>query len=317
MKRIVYLTVLACLLFTLPAIARAAKFPENPIRIICPFGAGDAIDNTARVLAERMRTVLGVSVVVQNIAGGGGALGIAEGKKAAPDGYTLVIVSAGAITAGPLISNSGFMPSDFIPLAELVSMPIAVAVGENSPYKTMADLVEAGKSKELSFSTPGASTKQRISMTAFAKENGLTFVHIAGKSGSDAATKAMTGEVDFVCVGAPVFEPLAKAGKLRVLAVGSEERVPYLPDTPTFKELGYTTPDQLWFGLVVRKEVPADRIAILADAVRDAAAQPETKALYTTLRYTDSYLPGPEFAKLIESNIEQNAIILKDLGLIK
>lgn len=316
MKRLFGLFVLCCLT-ALAVTPASAAYPDKPIRLIVPFAPGDAIDNTARVLGERMRQVLGQPVVVQNIAGGGGAVGIAEAKKSPADGYTLAVVSTGAMTAGPLISNSGFTPADFTPVAQLVTMPLAVAVGEGSPYTTMQELVEAGKTKELTFSTPGASTKQRIAMTGFAKDNGIQIVHVAGKSGMDAATKAMTGEVDFVITGAPVFEALAKSGKLRVLAVGAPERVDYLPGTPTFRELGYKDIDQLWFGLIVRKEVPADVLATLEKAVADAVSQQETKDLYTQLRYTDGYLDGPAFAAVIEANLAEHAVILKELGLIK
>lgn len=316
MKRIFGLIVLSAFVFTaLPA--SAASYPSQPLRLIVPFAPGDAIDNTARVLAERMNKELGQPVTVQNIAGGGGAVGIAETKRAPADGYTLAVISTGAMTAGPLISKSGFEPSDFTPVAQLVTMPIAVAVREQSPFKTLGDLVEAAKTGEVTFSTPGASTKQRIAMTAFAKENGLQFIHVAGKSGMDAATKAMTGEVDFVCVGAPVFEALARSGKLRVLAVGAEEPVEYLPGVPTFKELGYGQIDPLWFGLVVRKEVPAEVLAVIEKTVADAVSRPETKELYKQLRFTDGYLDGPAFDAVIQANLAQHAVILKELGLIK
>ena len=316
MKRLIMIG-LAILIPALPFTASAAKFPTKPIRIISPFAAGDAIDNTARVMAERMRTILNVHVIVQNIPGGGGAVGLAEAAKAAPDGYTLAIASTGALTAGPLITDSGFSPSDFTPLARLVTLPLAVAVNDKSPYKTLKDIVEAAKTKEISYSTPGASTKQRIVMTQFAKDNGLKLIHIAGKGGTDAATKAMTGEVDFVFTALPVFENLARAGKLKVLAVAADKRADYMPAVPTFKEEGYPTLDSLWFGLLVRKGVPADAMAALENAIRDAVSQEETRQLYAKLRFTDSYLDGPGFAKVIEANLENHKVVLKEIGLIK
>lgn len=316
MKRFIT-TLASTLILTLPLTAAAADFPTKPIRIISPFAAGDAIDNTARVMAERMRSLLKVQVIVQNIPGGGGAVGLAEAAKAAPDGYTLVIASTGALTAGPLITDSGFSPSDFTPLARLVTLPLAVAVNENKPYTSFKELVEDAKNKELSYSTPGASTKQRIVMTQFAKDNGLKLIHIAGKGGTDAATKALTGEVDFVFTALPVFENLARAGKLKVLAVASDARAEYMPDVPTFKEEGYPTLDSLWFGLLVRKGVPAPAIAALEKAIKDAVNQEETKKLYAKLRFTDSYLDGPGFAKVIEDNLENHKIVLKEIGLIK
>lgn len=316
MKRLLSLAV-AAMVLALPLAASAANFPSKPIRIISPFAAGDAIDNTARVMAERMRSILKVQVIVQNIPGGGGAVGLAEAAKAAPDGYTLAIASTGALTAGPLITDSGFEPDDFTPLARLVTMPLAVAVNDKSPYKSLKELVEAAKTKELSYATPGASTKQRIVMTQFAKDNGLKLIHIAGKGGTDAATKAMTGEVDFVFTAMPVFENLARGGKLTVLGVSADERVEYMPNVPTFKEEGYPTLDNLWFGLIVRKGVPAEAVRILENAVKDAAGQKETKELYARLRFADSYIGGPAFGEVIKANLENHKVVLKEIGLIK
>lgn len=313
---------LICLLaaFLLPAaaipVARAA-FPSGPVRIIVPFAPGDAIDNTARVMADRMRQQLGVPVVVQNIAGGGGSLGIAEAAKAPADGQTLVMVSTGALTAGPLISDSGFEPQDFIPLAQLVENPLAVAVSEKSPFKSLPDLVAAAGTQKLSYSTPGPTTKQRISMTGFAKEHGIELTHVSGQGGTGAALKALSGEVDFVFTAAPVFVPLAKSGKLRVLAVGADERVPYMPDVPTFKELGYATPDRLWFGLVVRKGVPDEAVRKLSDAVRDAASQKDTRAMYEKLRFTEAYRDGQAFQQVIDANIADHKVVLQALDLLK
>jgi tripartite-type tricarboxylate transporter receptor subunit TctC len=154
-------------------------------------------------------------------------------------------------------------------------------------------------------------------MTQFAKDNGLKLIHIAGKGGTDAATKAMTGEVDCVFTALSVFENLARAGKLKVLAVAADARAEYMPNVPTFKEQGYPTLDSLWFGLIVRKGVPAAAVTALENAVKDAVNQEETKQLYAKFRFTDSYLDGPGFAKVIDANLENHKVVLKEIGLIK
>ncbi|MDR1658917.1 MAG: tripartite tricarboxylate transporter substrate binding protein [Desulfovibrio sp.] len=311
------LFVFSTFILLMPSLLLAAVYPGKAIRIISPFAAGDAIDNTARVMAERLKSILKTPVVVQNIAGGGGAVGLAEAAKAEADGYTLAIASTGALTAGPLVNKGGFEPDDFAPLARLVTMPLAVAVGEKSPYKSLQDIVTAAKAKELSYSTPGPSSKQRIVMTQFAKKNGMKLVHVAGKGGMDAATKAMTGEVDFVFTALPVFENLARSGKLKIIAVSAEKRADYMPDVPTFKESGYSAPGELWFGLVLRKEVPAQIRNILDKAIREAASQEETKQIYAKLRFTDGYLDQDAFKKVIDDNIADHKTVLKELGLIK
>lgn len=318
MKLLTILTAAAACGTLFAGAAFAAKeYPANPVRIIVPFAPGDSIDNTARVMAERMRRVLGVPVIVQNIAGGGGSQGIAEAAKAPADGYTLVMVSTGALTAGPLISDSGFEPQDFVPLAQLVENPLALAVADGTPFKNMQELVAAAKGKKLSYSTPSPTTKQRISMTQFAKDNGFELTHVSGQGGTGAALKALSGEVDFVFTAAPVFVPMAKAGKLRVLAMGADERVPYMADVPTFKELGYATPDRLWFGLIVRKGTPENVIRRLEEAIKDAASQAETKKLYEKLNFTEAYLDGSAFQQVIDANLASHKVVLGELGLLK
>jgi tripartite-type tricarboxylate transporter receptor subunit TctC len=315
-KKLAWLIFSALFLFS-PVLVQAAAWPDKAIRIISPFAAGDAIDNTARVLAESLKGILKTPVMVQNIPGGGGAVGLTEAARAEPDGYTVVIASTGALTAGPLVNKGGFDPGDFVPLARLVTLPLALAVGEKSPYATLQDLVKAAQSGELSYATPGPSSKQRIVMTQFAKKHGMKLVHVAGKSGTDAATKAMTGEVDFVFTPLPVFENLARSGKLKVLAVSAEARADYMPDVPTFKECGYSAPGELWFGFLVRREVPARIADILGQAVKKAVEMKETRQLYEKLRFTDGYLDRESFARVIEDNMAEHKIVLKELGLIK
>ncbi len=318
MKR---LTLAAMAVFTLfgaaVCTAQAEDFPSRPIRIIVPFAPGDSIDNTARVMSERMHEVLGVPVIVQNIAGGGGSTGLAEVVKAPADGYTLAMASTGALTAGPLISESGFTADDFIPLAQLVENPLAVAVAANSPIKSMEDLIQAAQKGTLTYSTPGPTTKQRISMTQFAREHGLNLTHVGGQGGNGAVMKALSGEVDFVFTATPVYLSLYKGGKLRVLAVGADERVPYMPDVPTYKELGYSAPDNLWFGLIVRKDTPATVVKKLSQAVSEAAHSQTTRDIYAKLMFIDAYLDGPAFQEVITKNIADHKIILERLGLLK
>lgn len=318
MKQLVFVAaaVVAMVCGMVPA-AQADEYPSRPIRIIVPFAPGDSIDNTARVMSERMRDVLGVPVIVQNIAGGGGSIGLAEVVKAPADGYTLAMASTGALTAGPLISESGFTADDFLPLAQLVENPLAIAVAASSPFKTMDDLIQAAKKDNLTYSTPGPTTKQRISMTQFAKEHGLNLTHIGGQGGNGAVMKALSGEVDFVFTAAPVYLSLYKGGKLRVLAMGADERVAYMPDVPTYKELGYTAPDNLWFGLLVRKDTPAPVARKLAQAVADAAHAQATRDIYAKLMFIDAYLDGPAFQEVITQNIANHKVILDELGLLK
>lgn len=295
----------------------AAAYPDEPIRIIVPFGPGDAIDGTARVIADRMKAELKVPVVVQNVPGAGGGVGTAEANRAKPDGYTLLMGSTGALTARPIIGKAGYDTADFVPIAQLVDVPIGLAVAANSPYTSLKPLVEAAKAKALTYSTPGPGSTQHINMSRFAQENGLQLTHVGGRGGKGAVTKALTGEVDFVFVGASNYTSLEKAGKLRVLAVAAPKRVPYLPQVPTFRDQGYDLDAAVWFGLLVNAGTPQDRIEKLRKTIDRIAQEDETLALYRRLNFTPAYLDNVAFQRQIERNVETHTKVLRDLGMTK
>ncbi len=297
----------------------AQDYPSKAIRIVVPFGAGDAIDSTARVLADRLREELKVPVVVQNVPGAGGSRGALAAEQAPADGYTLLMGSTGALTAGPLIRDAGYKTNDFVAVAQLVEEPIGLAVRADSPYESVEDIVEAAKEDPgaVTYATPAPGSTQHINMERFAKAQGIKLTHVGGQGGKGAVTKALTGEVDFVFVGASNYISLAKAGQLRVLGVAAPERVSYLPDAPTFHEQGYDLHATVWFGVVVRDETPKPVIETLAATIARVANEPETKALYDKLHLTEAYLDAAAFQDRIESDVEQHRAVLKDIGLIE
>jgi tripartite-type tricarboxylate transporter receptor subunit TctC len=296
-----------------------AGYPEKPVVIVVPFGAGDALDGAARVIAERLKEVLGVPFIVKNIPGAGGGKGTAEANKAKRDGYTLLMGSTGALTARPLIKDPGYKTSDFIPIAQLVEVPIGLAVSAKSPFKSIKDIVEAAKMEPggIKYSTPGPGATQHINMEIFAKDLGIKMTHIGGRGGKGAVTKALSGEVDFVFVGASNYTSLAKAGKLHVLGVATDGRVSYLPDAPTFKEQGYDFNVAVWFGLLTHNGAPAQVIEKLRAAVSKVANTQATRDLYKKFNLNEAFLDGAAFQKRIDANVAKHSVVLKDIGLVK
>jgi len=299
--------------------ARAADYPSQAIRIIVPFGAGDAIDATARVLADRLKQELNVPVVVQNIPAAGGSQGALEAARAPADGHTLLMASTGALTAGPMMRDAGYKTEDFVAIAQLAESPIGLAVRAESPHKSLKDVVEAAKKDPgaVTYSAPAPGSTQHINMEEFAKAQGIKLTHISGQGGKGAVTKALTGEVTFAFVGASNYTSLAEAGKLRVLGVAAPERVSYLPNAPTFREQGYDLDAAVWFGIVVRKDTPRPVIDRLTAAIATVAKDPMTKEMYKKVHLTEAYLDAAAFQKRIDATVESNRVILKDIGLIK
>ena len=312
-----FLSVLAAATVTLAAGPAAAEYPDRPVTIIVPFGAGDAVDGTARVMASGLEDALGGSVVVRNVPGGGGAAGTAAAKAEGADGHTLLMGSTGALTARPLISDVGYATADFAPIAQLVEVPIAVAVREDSPLQTMDDLVTAAQAEDLRYATPAPASTQHIEMERFAAERGLGLVHVGGQGGAGAVTKALSGEVDFVFVGAPNYTALADGGELRVLAVAAPERAPYLPEVPTMAEAGYPMDAAVWFGLLANAEAPGEAIEALRAATAEVAQGEDTLALYERYDFTPAYLDAEAFGARIAETVERNDETLREAGLLE
>lgn len=299
--------------------ARAADYPSQAVRIIVPFGAGDAIDATARVLADRLKQELNVPVVVQNIPAAGGSQGALEAARAPADGHTLLMASTGALTAGPMMRDAGYQTEDFVAIAQLAESPIGLAVRAESPHKSVKDIVEAAKKDpgSVTYSAPAPGSTQHINMEEFAKAQGIELTHISGQGGKGAVTKALTGEVTFAFVGASNYTSLAGAGKLQVLGVAAPERVSYLPSAPTFREQGYDLDAAVWFGIVVRKGTPRAVIDRLTTATAAVAKDQKTKDMYKKVHLTEAYLDAAAFQKRIDATVASNRVILQDIGLIK
>ncbi|MEX0731239.1 MAG: tripartite tricarboxylate transporter substrate binding protein [Aquisalimonadaceae bacterium] len=321
MKSKALLTSLVCVLPMLLAVPAAAQsdYPSRPVQLIVPFGAGDAIDGTARLMSRRLQEELGVPFVVRNVPGAGGGVGMAEANKADPDGYTLLVASTGAMTARPQISDSGYKTDDFVTIAQLVEVPIGLAVADGSEFESVKDVIAAAKANpgSVKYSTPGPGSTQHLSMERFARDQGIELTHIGGRGGKGAVTKALTQEVDFVFVGASNYTSLSKAGQLRVLGVAAPETVSYLPDAPTFQELGYDFNAAVWFGLVTNRGIADDRLQTLRAAVDKVANSGETQELYGKYNLTPAYLNHDAFTQLIAETVEENAQTLKTIGLIQ
>ena len=167
------------------------------------------------------------------------------------------------------------------------------------------------------YATPGPGATQHINMEIFAKAQGIKMKHIGGRGGKGAITKTLSGEVDFVFVGAPNYTGLAKGGKLRVIGIAAGKRVPYFPNVPTFKEQGYDFTVAVWFGLLTRKGTPAAVVGKLRAVVKTVANQASTSALYKKFNFNEAFLDGEGFQKRIDANVAKHRVVLKDIGLIK
>jgi tripartite-type tricarboxylate transporter receptor subunit TctC len=254
--------------------ALAQNFPTRPVTIVVPFSAGGPTDTIARIMAERMTKSLGQTVVVENVTGAGGNIGVGRVVRAAPDGY---MVSIGHI--GPHVINGAMykleydLLKDLAPVGMFVTNPQVVVSKNGLPSKDLKSLIEHAKSKPISIATGGAGTPSHIGAVYFQKLTGGAAQIVHYRGGAPASADVMAGHVDVFFDQAVNALPQSRSGKVRAYAVTQTTRLSVAPDIPTVDEAGmpgyYMA---VWHGLWVPRGTPPAVVARLNSAMVDAAA---------------------------------------------
>jgi tripartite-type tricarboxylate transporter receptor subunit TctC len=254
MKKRQLLAALLAVPFAAPALAQE-RYPNRPIRLVVPFAAGGPSDIVARVLAPRMAATLGQPVVVDNRAGAGGVTGVDAVAKAAPDGHTFGIGSAGALAVSPnLARGTPYDPlRDLAPITLAVLVPEPVVVPAASPFRTIGELVAGARARPgaLNFGSTGPGSMPHLAAEQLRAAAGIDIVQVSYNSGGQLATAILRDEVQLGFADLPVLLPHVQSGAVRALAVGTPQRLSWLPEVPTMAEAGLPTIDASnWHGLV-------------------------------------------------------------------
>src|SRR5688500_6188120 len=249
-------------------------YPSKPITMIVPFPPGGVADIVGRPLASQMEKALKQPVVVVNRTGAGGAVGMAAAAKAAPDGYT-ILMALSSISIFPVSDRiSGKPPSyemrDFAPIALITADPTVLVVSADSPWKNLKEFVASAKADpgKIKYSSSGVYGTLHVSMEIFAHAAGIQLFHVPYGGGGPALTALLGGQVHALASGPAPAVGQIKAGKMRALASWSSERLPLMPDVPTFKELGYDAEFYIWSGVFAPAAIPTPVLDRLRAAVR-------------------------------------------------
>ena len=315
-------TLATCLALGLTAVAGTAwaqAYPSKPIRVIVPFPAGGGTDIIAREVTHKLSSTLGWAIVVENKPGSGGNLGVDAAAKAAPDGYTLALGQTSNLAINPTLYSK--MPYDSVkdlaPVSLVASAPLVLVVAADSPYKTLADVVNASKAKpaSLNFASPGNGTVAHLTSELLQKTAGVKFTHIPYKGVAQAATDVIGGQVQLYMSSVPTLLGHIKNGKMRAIAVTSLKRVDDLPQVPTVAESGYKGFEAVtWFGFVAPAGVPKDIVVRLNTEFNKALQTADVKKKLSD-QGADVLGGSPEqFGALIKSDIARWAPIVKESG---
>ena len=285
-----------------PSAAADAKYPSKAIQLIVPYAAGGGTDAVGRVLAESLKTILKQDVVVVNKIGGAGAVGMNEGLRAKPDGYTITMVTR-EVAILPLLGQAPFKTLDFKFIGNVNVDPEVVVVSPESSYKTIEDLIAAMKANpgKLKFAAASAPNFYGIQ---FSQEAGVNFVTVPFQGAAPAMTEILGGRSDFGIYNPSEIKAQVEAGKLRALAVMAEKRVDGIKDVPTFKERGLNILCGTYRGIAVPPQTPDDVAKVLQDAVAQAVKEPKFVDFMNKSFLGIEYKSPADFKAMVEADMK-------------
>jgi tripartite-type tricarboxylate transporter receptor subunit TctC len=276
---------------------------------VVPFPPGGLNDTVVRIIQPYLQQTLGQPVIIDNKPGASGMIGTEQVAKAAPDGYTLLVVASSHTVAPATNAHMAFdTENDLTPVSLLVRDPLMFVASAKAGTRTLADFVALAKSKpgKLNYATPGNDSQSHFVTELFDQRAGIGMVQVAYRGGAPAVLSLISGETDFGVLSMQLSEPQIKAGKLIPLASGGSQRTAQFPDIPTLAEAGYPQVEALqWVGMLAPAKTPAAVIAKLNATLRDVLASPDARQKLAAQGTTAAPTSPEAFQSLISTEIRQ------------
>jgi tripartite-type tricarboxylate transporter receptor subunit TctC len=306
------LAVGCCALALAAATATAQPYPTKPVRIIVPAAPSGGLDIMARVVGQPLSGLWGQPVVVENRPGAGVMLGTELVSKAAPDGYTLLVINAN-LAPNAVLHEKLAVVKNLAPVIKIADLPNALAVPASSPATSMKDLVGLVKTTKMSYSSAGHGTVGNILAEMLKLTIGApNLVHVPYKGGNPAMTALVGGEVSMGIVSLASTMAYAKSGRVKILAVSSTKRSRLAPDIPTIGETVKGVALESWVGLLTPAGTPAPVIRTVNAAVLKVIAMPDTQQRLVAQGYDVQGGSPEEFAALIQSDLKTYARVIRE-----
>lgn len=319
MKALLNSVVLACGLSLVSGAAFAQAYPTRPVKLIVPFAPGGFTDVVARILGQKLSVAMGQQFVIENKAGAGSTIGTDFVAKAAPDGYTLVMVSTTHVISPSIYKNMPYDPiKSFTVISKLVDSPYVLLVNPKLPARNVQELVALAKAapETIHYASSGNGSSQHLMGGLFASMTGAQLKHVPYRGSGAAATDLVAGVVESSFAGVPNALSQVPQGRLRALAVTTAKRIPQLPDVPTMQEAGVPGYEaSVWLALLAPAGTPRDIVLRLNSEIAKVMSAPDTqKALYDAgVEPTPS---TPEaMADHMVKDMDRWAKVIKDTGI--
>ncbi len=300
--------------------AAQSAYPNRPIQMIVPLAAASAVDNAARILAQRMSDNMGQSIVIENQPGAAGLIGADRVAKAAPDGYVLGGFNDSIMTMLPNLytTMSWDILRDFEPISLVATVEWGLVVNNEAPYKSVADLIAAAKANpgKINYGSGGNGSPQHVAMEVFASTAGIKLTHVPYRGATQAALDVASGQVAVAFQGLATVTSLVRAGKLRLLAVTTRNRLPQFPDVPTVNESGLPGFEfNSWFALMAPAHTPKPIIARLNAEVLKALADPDVRAKLDAQGLTIRGSSPEELGTATRAQLAKYARVMKEANI--
>jgi tripartite-type tricarboxylate transporter receptor subunit TctC len=296
----------------------AQVYPSKQIELVVPFVAGGTTDNIARLMAQRFTESWSQTVIVNNRPGAGSGIGTAAVAKAAPDGHTLLVTTF-AFAANPALAKVPFDPiRDFAPITEIASLPMMLVVHPSLPVKNLQEFIALAKSNSggLDYASSGPGTSTHLAAEMFNTMANVRLVHVPYKGNAEVFNALLGGHIKVHFSLVPSGLPHVRAGKLRVLAVTSEKRLPYLPDVPTIAESGFPTYEiSSWQGLLAPAGTRPDIVAKINNEMVELIKTPAMRERMAREGADPVGSSPQQFGERVKSEVDKWARVAKAAGL--
>ena len=297
----------------------AAGYPNHTVRIIVSAPPGGGPDLAARLVADKLQRRWGQPFVVENRGGAGGTLGTADVAAAEPDGYTLLSAQPGPLTTHALLyKNLRFDPGALEPVIVLTKIPIVLAVRTDFPASTVAELIAYAKANpgKITYGSQGIGTSPHLTTALFARRTGTVMTHIPYKGTAQVVNDLVAGHVDLLFIQLDSVRELWRAGKVKILAVASDKRLPDLPDIPSLAEAG--VPDfqaDTWNAIAAPPKTPQPIIAKLNAAMNDVFAMPDIKSRLAAMSMQPAGGSPADMAAFVKAETARWGEVIKAAGI--
>jgi tripartite-type tricarboxylate transporter receptor subunit TctC len=310
--------ILALAMLALPLAAHAQAYPAKPVRIVVPFAPGGGSDFTGRLIAAKLSERMGAQFVVENRAGAGGNLGASEVVKAAPDGYTLLLISA-SYTVNPSVYKLSFDPvNNITPIIQISGGPYVVAVHPSVPARTLAEFVAYAKKEpaRLAYGTSGQGSIMHVASEYFLDSAKIKVLHVPYKGTGPALQDTIGGQVQLIFGAIPATLPHVRAGRLRALAVTTARRVAAAPELPTVAESGYPGYEVTnWHGLVGPKGLPREVVERVNREINGLITAEDMKKHMATEGLEPAGGSPERFAEILKSEAARWGKVVQQAGI--